>query len=453
MNVVFGVQQILLGHPLYQPPNLPPYSITQYTPLYYYLAALPAAVAHVRASDVLTVSAICRFVSATIAAALAWISYLFIARRIGTTKQVAFIATGFIMSGTANWYFAVRPDGLATFLTLASFYIVTAPTLTRRRVIIAGALAVAALLAKQTAVFADIALCTWLITQRQWQKLWYMIGTSLVAGLLALSVLSLTGDAIRANVVDGVNNGIAWRPALMLAYRPVFYWFAPLIAVAFAALPQLMRRPESPTTRLIGVALIISFFMSALTALKRGSAENYFNEFVILCVFGFVACYASNRVTAEPRHIDRQLVAALQLYVATFLMIRTGHQVYTTYLYHRISPETRLTSQLPPAIYVQNHIKPQHTVLGLAVGLSNTFPERMIVPEQELATAAYSRHLVDYSRFRDDVASGQVQFAIAPNNQHLGRFLNVPLTRFRPIRQFRYYTVYELDTAVNRYGK
>lgn len=230
----------------------------------------------------------------------------------------------------------------------------------------------------------------------------------------------------------------------MLAYRPVFYWFAPLIAIALAGIPHLIRRTESRVLNLVGVALIISFCMSMVTALKRGSAENYFNEFVILCVFAFVAVFTVSAEATEHRVSDPRLVSAFQLYVAAFLLIRAGHQVYTTYLYHRVSPETRLTSQIHPVRFVSQHLAPGRAALGFAVGLSNILPDRMIVPEKELADAAQGRNLVDYSKFRSDMATGRIQYIIVPGGMQPSKFLGADLSDFNPVRRFRFYTVFEL---------
>jgi hypothetical protein len=438
MNVVFTVQQILLGHPIYQDPAAPPYAITQYTPLYYYVAALPAKIANVSAGDVLAVSAISRGVSFVIACALAWVCALFLRRRVGATGSVTLVAVVFIMLGTANWYFAVRPDGLATLLTISSFYLITSEMLTRRVLGAVALTAIAAILAKQSGMIVTGVIVAFLAMRQQWPQLRTFAVMFILVSIAGAVALMSAGPAVYANVVDGVNNGIAWRSALMMAYRPTYYWFAPLFALVFAALPQLLRRNASPVENLLGVAIPLSLAFGLVTALKRGSAENYFNELVILSVFAFITVYV--RRASEPL-----IVSALNVYLVAFLLIRAGHQVYTTYLYHRISPETRLTSQIPPVDYVRRQIDPQRYAMGFAVGLSNAFPERMIIPEKDLADAAQRRALVDYSRFKRDMESGRIEFAVIPNGERLKPFLHASLDRFRPVRRFKYYTVYRLE--------
>ncbi len=444
MNVLFTVQQILMGHTIYNDPGAAPYAITQYAPLYYYAAALPLLLGKVRAGEVLTVAAVARGVSLTIAALLAFTCARFIRRRLDAPSTVTFVAVAFIICGTANWYFAVRPDGLSTLFTMLSFYFVSRDESGRATLTAAAVCAVAAIFAKQTGVFAVAVVILFLFLRGRRKDLGFTLLMMALTLLVGVTLMSLTGPAIKANIVDGINNGIAWRPALMLAYRPAFYWFAPVFALAFAALPRLFRESESPPSQLIAIAIVISFIMSVVAALKRGSAENYFNELLILCVFAFIAAYVQP-VRQNRLSIDRLVFNAFQVYVASVLLIRAGHQVYVTYLYHRSSPETRLTSQIPAVDYVRRNIEPGRYAIGFAVGLSNALPEQMILPEKALADAAQKRKLVEYSRFEREVKSGKVQYVITRNGEPLRPFLNVSLDRFKPVRQFSYYTVYELN--------
>lgn len=448
MNVVFGVQQILLGHPLYQRPDIIPYAITQYSPIYYYLVALSSRLTGVGAGNVLAVSAIARAVSTGIAAALISICYLFLRRRCGALSREAFVSVAFILCGTANWYFAVRPDGLATLLTITAFFLVTSERLNLTRLFAVAMLTVSAVLAKQTGVFAATAIIAFFSFRREWKNLGLFLVMLAVMAVLGVGLLLLTGPAIRANIIDGVNNGISWRSALMMAYRPTYYWFAPLLACAFAAVPHLfrVRATGGRTANILGISLVLSLVMSVVSALKRGSAENYFNELVILSVFAFVMSYLSNKEVRAQFITMPQLTAAFSIYLGTFFLIRAGHQVYTTYLYHRISPETRLTSQLPPANYVRTHITPGRYALGFAVGLSNAFPEGMIAPEKDLADAAQRRELVDYTNFANDLRSGRIQYAVFRNDEVPKSFLRLSLSSFKPVRKFRYYTVYEFHS-------
>ena len=51
-NVIYTLQRILDGYPLYVDPAAPPYAITQYTPLYYYLCWGVGRLAGVDAANV-----------------------------------------------------------------------------------------------------------------------------------------------------------------------------------------------------------------------------------------------------------------------------------------------------------------------------------------------------------------------------------------------------------------
>jgi hypothetical protein len=442
MNVLFSIQRILLGHPLYESPAAPPYAIAQYSPLYYYLVTVIATIGRIYADDVLSIAAIARAVSVVMASMLVFVIYRFAMRRLGSSAANAFVATAFLVGITANWYFVIRPDGLATLLTMSAFYLVASPHLTRRGLIGASVLCVAAVFAKQNGFFAGSVVILFLMYRRLWREAGIAAATMLLAAVVGLALLSFTGPAIRANLVDGLNNGVAVRAALMTTYRPVFYWLAPLIAFGLAAVPRLLRKTSPSSDNLLAIAVVVSFAMSTVTALKRGSAENYFNEFAILAVLAFLSVYCRQGGEAAAR-IDSTTRMAFTVYAASLLLVRAGHQVYTTYLYHRVSPETRLTSQMPPASFTCNRVAGHRYIIGFAVGLSNVCPDRMIFPEQALADAAQRRELVDYSQFSRDLSAGRVQFIIMKNGEEPRQFLRHKLDGFVPLRRFAYYTVYE----------
>ncbi len=446
MNVVYTIQQILLGHPPYQPTGEAPYAITQYTPLYYYFSAAVAKSFGISGEDVIGVTRAARAFSVFVAVMLSVVCYRFLRSRVAAGGRVSLVATVFIMLATSHWYFGARPDGLATLFTILCFYFLTADNRSGTWPVVAAAFcAVAAVLSKQTGLFALLVGGVFLVSQRAWRSLAVASCTVVAASIAVWLAAPVTGSAIKANVIDGIDNGISMlQVSVLLAYGPFYYWFAPVIAASLAVVPWLVGRSTSGTARLLAIAVPLSFAVSMISALKTGSAENYFNEFIILGVLAVVCAFVSAPEGERELRPAGRLATIVNVYLLLFLTVRTGHQVYTTYLYHRSDPQTRLPSQQPPAAWVRRHLEPGRHAIGFAVGLSNALPERMLLPHKELALHAFRRGLVDYSRFRQDVESGKVQFAIVRNGEPLPPYLDARFDNFQPVRRFRYYTVYSL---------
>src|SRR5688500_4802425 len=232
MNVVYTIQQILLGQPPYQPTGDPPYAITKYTPLYYYSSAAIAKSFGISGDDVIGVTRAARAFSVFVAVTLAVVCYRFLRSRVAASGRVSLVATAFIMLATSHWYFGARPDGLATLFTIFCFYFLTAGERPESwRIAAAAFCAVAAVLSKQTGLFALLVGGVFLVSQRAWRSLAVATVTVVAASIAGWIVAPVTGSAIRANVIDGIDNGISMlQVSVLLAYGTVYYWFAPAIA-------------------------------------------------------------------------------------------------------------------------------------------------------------------------------------------------------------------------------
>ena len=62
-NIIYFVQRLLEGQPLYTDPELPPYAIAQYSPLYYYIVAGVSDLLGFSADDLLPLYMVSRSVS------------------------------------------------------------------------------------------------------------------------------------------------------------------------------------------------------------------------------------------------------------------------------------------------------------------------------------------------------------------------------------------------------
>ncbi|MBE7174717.1 MAG: hypothetical protein INR73_29375, partial [Williamsia sp.] len=87
-NVIYSVLRILAGYPLYQNPELAPYAITQYSPIYYYLTAGLSRLAGLTPDDVYEVYAVGRGISLVANVFYAW-GIVQIARRLPLSTSLA----------------------------------------------------------------------------------------------------------------------------------------------------------------------------------------------------------------------------------------------------------------------------------------------------------------------------------------------------------------------------
>jgi hypothetical protein len=448
MNVVYTIQKIVLGNPLYMPPDAAPFDISQYTPLYYVMVAALAKVFRASGDDPIAVTRIARAFSLVVAAGIALAVYRFARTRLGATARTSIIASAFIVAATSPWYFGARVDGLATLFSLTAIFLVlkSVDQSARRSdaLFVVGILfGLASVMTKQSNIGGLVTIAVFLVSTRNWSRIGVAGAIIAVVALLVALTLPLLGSALRANLIDGVNNGITLRESLGLAYGPTFYWFAPLIAAALAVSWGWLTSRAAATERMVAIAVAVSFCLSMATAIKRGAAENYFNELIIFSTLAVVAGFFVP--TDEPgivSTLNSRITTAFFAYLIAFFGVRTAHEIYTTYLYHRSDVTTRLHSQKGPMHFVARTLEPGRTAIGFAVGLSNFLPERILLPQQEVAAISYWGKVFDYSRFRHAVETGNVQLVVVRKGERPVPWLGASFDDFVPLRQFRYYTVY-----------
>jgi hypothetical protein len=244
--------RLLRGQALYQPLDRPPYTVTAYTPLYYWLAAGLQAV-DPGFGPGRGLSLIAWLATAGLVGHLA--ARLLSDRRAGAFAALLFLALG--QPGVPAWSTLYREQLLGVALSLGAIATLFGGT-TPRRLILSGMLAALAILTKQTLIAAGVAGVVWLWRCDR-RKAAVFTGTTLAITLGTCLMLEITTGAFLANtVVANVNPfssevlvsnlasfllfqaGPLGVTGLYLASRPrtspgterellVFYWVASLL--------------------------------------------------------------------------------------------------------------------------------------------------------------------------------------------------------------------------------
>ena len=430
INVIFTIQKALLGSQLYTSPALPPFDVAQYTPLYYWVVIGICRAFGISGLDPAPVAMAARALSAMFSVG-AIVFYYRILSACGVSSLARkVVAIAFASAATFPWLYLARPDALATLLSFGSLYLLLQADAGNRfkagKYSLSVAFAILAVVAKQNTV-VPLAMAVILpLSDRNWRAL----VIAAVMGAVSLMIVTLASPAIpflRANIVDGVNNGIDFSWAWMHAYHFVIVWCLPLLAGAILAMSA-WRRPWPRHLRLVSAAAISYFATAIAFSLKWGSAPNYYVEFVFFAAA--IVCIGWER---PARWADRRLIAVLApLYIASFLTARFVNQ-FATYVpkakipteqFHGWNPFTRFLlprlTESPPAY-----------VLALDLGLAAKLPRNSVIPSPEIAARAERRHVVDYSCFQSLVKSGRVRYLVTIAGWKPPDFAGADLTSFK----------------------
>ena len=297
-NVVYTLSEMRAGGSLYTDPSQPPFTLTQYSPLYYLLVNLFASAFELAPGDATGLIRCARLVSAATFGLLLASVYLLLRRALQATPAVCAGAVLLIGLATSPWYFLARPDVLVALLSLGCLTCLVMLETTRLSAMpllaIACLLAVASVFAKQNGLATVISLGAYLLHRRAWTHLSSaVLVVSLLLAAGALVSLSVWGSPFLHNVVLGVQNGIDFGNFVNKVVWGFFPLYLPLVAaIGITAVDVLWKGNAVPGERPVFVFAIVWFALSTVAALKRGAAENYFNEFLL---FGIVGVFGTWR--------------------------------------------------------------------------------------------------------------------------------------------------------------
>jgi hypothetical protein len=312
-NVVYSLQRVIAGEPLYTNPEQPPYNIVQYTPVYYAITTMLARLAQIEASDTEGVYRIARIVSGCFGIATVFV-LLQICREFGLRRKDMFTLLVFGIIVPIPWYFVARPDSIMAFFEALSLYFfiryLRDEPVKSRALIFSGIALAFAVYAKQSAIIVLGSSLIFPFYREQIRDRLRLLGGFalglLGAGLIFWNYASLwsgTDNAFFMNIFGGINNAIDIERALWVysIYLRVFFpavllplmitsltifqlWRAwvkggrrfKVFQTAFLNLDKTLLFLILSTWALSAVALIM--------ALKGRSAVNYMNESMMVAM-------------------------------------------------------------------------------------------------------------------------------------------------------------------------
>jgi len=289
-NVIYNTQCLLNGTPLYTPPSTLPFSITQYTPLYYYINALTARITGLGPDDVQGLYIIGRIWNVLCNLGTAWIIFQIAFRIFGLSRLRSWILFVASFGLLYDLNFAVRPDSLCDMLGAASIYCFLrnqAGPKSFTLLALAVLLSALATFSKQSGIQVILIYGAFCLLTREWRTLISAILLSVVIYGAMLGWCLLKFPSYLENVVGGVENGISLSRYLnwIIFNKHIIITVWPLTALV----TYLCIRNRASFTQHGSLGLLASFVVGTLafasvTALKSGASAQYYVLFVNLAM-------------------------------------------------------------------------------------------------------------------------------------------------------------------------
>ena len=429
-NVIYSLQRLLGGFSLYVDPAVAPYSITQYTPLYYHLCWIIGTLFQVDPDNVHQVYILSRSVSLGLNLLFAGTAFLILHNVFGIGKILSFIAFAYAFVYLDEESFS-RPDSLYSWMVLATIglflKLLTEQQQSSARwyLVSASALSILSIFAKQSAIYLPVLLLFFLLFYVKKVR-WTLTAVLTMTGSFGVLLLVSGGDDMHAflqNTVQGVNNGasVAWFAKRIMIEHFQKERFINILGL-FTGIYYLARG-KNDSLRFLGLCILGSFSFALLTSTKIGAAPNYFTEFIVLAVMAVIIFVTSHDSLFRNGQIVRSSWASSYkpLFYLLLIVFTLPPRFAGKYLRKVVEAndvkEQGYNDNRAVANYLYQEELLQSTDQVLATthvqDYLNKFLYRNVIFPQKEIVKANPPGVYDYTTFQQDVQRGTVGYVVA----------------------------------------
>lgn len=452
-NVIYFIQRIIDGSPLYTDPAQLPYSIAQYGPLYYYLTAGLCKLLNIGPDNVYVIFIISRLLCLLLNSLLAGILF-FIGRNIFalSTKRCLFLALITFLFIEGNSF--GRPDSLEHIMFFAAIYFFLLANKNEenkktlfKNLFFAALFSVLAIFSKQSAISLPLIFILFQIVKRNYNPLIIFLAFFISVTVMCLiGISALTGlEEMYLNVVLGLDNGIFlgsyWRDIIFYFYS----WYGCLWVFLFILIYGLLKKSDSKTNQFLAFIILWQFIITNLFALKYGATSNYFTNWWTMLFIGVIIFL--DWFSEVTKSINKNIGYTILFF---FFIIKSLLVIYPAYNRLKSYPTSKLfyNSQYNLTQRILSLHKPSRPLLVFAPNsyLSLFLFRNVIIPQYDVFTlASYPRKTFNYADLNEKMQSGNIEFIIMPHNKNGIEFENIRMAKYKLIETFEDYQIYTLN--------
>jgi hypothetical protein len=448
-NIIYGVQRILSNENLYQNPNNAPFSIIQYTPFYYYIAAACANIFGIAHDEVQQLFIVCRSLNLVLnllALAVFWqITRLF---RFDFLQKL--LATTFVFSLLHVQYWA-RCDSLyllffvaTIYASLVYFFENKTPKSTILLAFSVGILSAFAAFSKQNLPFPLLIFGLFALFQKRFLGIIYAgLGFLITAfGLYFCFTQYTTWFIFYQNTVLGLNSYLRFPGFLLRPYTESLpFWTFLSSGIVFSWFFIQQQKQFSEKAVYLATALGTTAALTFFTIFKAGSGPNYFNDFYVFWILAAVFYYnRKSKKLLKPHTISSAFWATFFGFIFVFVLFRSSSLFFNLKMANepfqlKDDIQTFENQQLT-ANYLKTKLKKEEYVFTTKLDFFGNFlPKNTLFPQKDIV---HTQSHYDFSLFQKTGNQGLIRFLVlTPQDTFPPVYLGLRLDNFR------------LDTVIN----
>ncbi|WP_029037671.1 glycosyltransferase family 39 protein [Salinimicrobium xinjiangense] len=450
-NVIYSIQLAVENNGLlYKSPETPPFNITQYSPLYYITSDAVITSLLIEPDDYFKIRVVTRIISVVLLLLSLFVVKDILQRIIGVKKSTSLIIVLTYLLISFPWFNISRPDVLILLfftLSIRSILLYQKNGNKRNTAILLGVFMALGILSKLTMGIYIIAFGFYMIIARTWNLAFFSAISFVVSLILMCALIQILGydlTYLYENIFKGIDNGTSINSAWETSYRHYFAYFG-WFSLAFILLSVIYLKNwkylKTNTSLLFFITISYSIALfSFFSALKVGSAINYFNE-LLLCLLLFMISFL------ESHHIIKK-----KLYLIGFMFFGIFIAIIHTFNYapRLINNFVHLTSgnnqegDIPEIIDFLNSNLGNSYFYSQNINIAQSFPQKSVLFPTPIHVLTFKREVYDYSLV-EKWAKQNLRFIIVhPNRTNL---YSIDIKEHYSLKiKYRNYHLYELNS-------
>jgi len=416
-NVLYTIEQIIIdNNNLYLNPQDAPYSITQYSPLYYIICDQIFSIIGLKSGkNIYAIRIGARLISIILLIGiLFYIIKIFqiVFERHEFNYSYILILVLLIIISTTPWFYISRPDALVTLSFIISTYFIIKGNHSRiRYFFFAGLVSIIAPFAKQNGfIIIPIITCFLAIKLRFKELIVYIISVS-IGIFIFISLYYFLGYSTKyifENIYIGIQNGVNTKAAIDYTYIPFLIKFGVIfISTILIYIIYFKKWKSLFHIQYLIFFTIINLLVSFIFALKYGSAINYFNDVIVFTIvlIGF-----------SIKLIDLKYRNTLYIIIILFCLVLSikNHYQYTKANYKSISDTKDEKSLDEVKNLILNEIDNFYFYTKIR-RLNLEFPDNCILPQSEIIENSLknkSKYYTYYQNIVKNIDHSKIKFVI-----------------------------------------
>jgi hypothetical protein len=443
-SIVYGLQRVLAGMPLYSDPEAAPFAIIQYSPLYYQLVGTIGKWLSVDPEQPFQVFRLSRWAGLVFnLMGLVVIANILKGVRLETKWKLIAILLAWLCLEPAHY---ARPDSLQSlffllFVWAALRYIHQESWGSLIWAVLAATLAC---WSKQNGILLPVFLLFYLFfIQKNIAQGFGAGGVFLILNALLGFILIEDASLFYANVIRGLDNGISFPYFFSAIYDAGVKKFFPFFLIGIYLALQGIFFPSGKQLRFLGWFLGASFSFAILTSLKWGSIPSYFTDFVHLSLISG-AFWLADFKTEQGKKLSFSSSLFLGLVFLFIIPLHTSGKEWGRVIQEGQSDWFAQAKSVRAAIQKQGlqpgeYIFTHDYLINLFLFRHCLFPQNDIV---YCCTAP--RKTYDYTRFEELIGQGKVPFVIDWNGENPRKFLGNDFHEYKYLETSGRYGVWKI---------